>query len=313
MYKKIMSQFEFVLGEGSMYERLRRSGDINFDPHIAHASMIYDEKSRRVLEEVHREYLDIGQRFGLPMIAGTPTWRANTERISRSDFAGLPVNRDCTRFMLDLRKSYGENSQPILIAGTSGPKGDGYLPEEAPSTQEAEKFHYPQISELANNGVDFLIAKTLPAFGEALGIARVMAETQLPYVLSFVVRRNGTLLDGTPLAVAIEKIDAGTSERPTAYYLNCVHASVFSAALKATKERSSAAAARITGIDANTSAKDPDELEGLDEIDTEAPEDFGRNLWSLHQTLDIRYLGGCCGSSTDHIQALAAQYSNQAP
>ncbi len=67
------------------------------------------------------------------------------------------------------------------------------------------------------------------------------------------------------------------------------------------------AAARITGLDANTSAKDPDELDGLEEIDTVAPIDFGNNLWSVHQAFGTVYLGGCCGSSTEHIKALALQ------
>ncbi len=307
MYQNFGKQFDLILGEGSMYERLRRIGNINFDPHIAYASLIYDDKSRNVLEQVHREYLDIGQHFGLPMIATTPTWRANTERISKSNYADCPVNRDCSHFMLELRESYGQNAHPILIGGNSGPKGDGYLPEEAPSTEEAEEFHYSQVAELASGGVDFLIAKTLPAFGEALGIARIMADTKLPYIISFVVRRDGTLLDGTPLDKAIHKIDNETSRPPATYYLNCVHASIFTAALKSTKERNPIAAARITGLDANTSAKDPDELEGLDEIETELPADFGNNLWLVHKTFGTVYLGGCCGSSTEHIEALASQ------
>jgi homocysteine S-methyltransferase len=307
MFQTNGKQFDLILGEGSMYERLRRVGDINFDPHIAYASLIYDDKSRSVLEQVHREYLDIGQHFGLPMIATTPTWRANTERISKSNYAGLSVNRDCARFMLELRKSYGQKAHPILIGGNCGPKGDGYLPDEAPSTEEAEEFHSLQITELANSGVDFLIAKTLPSFGEALGIARIMAQTKLPYVISFVARRDGTLLDGTPLDEAVQRIDSEVRRAPATYYLNCVHASIFTSALKATKERNSMAAARITGLDANTSAKDPDELDGLEEIDTEAPFDFGNNLWSVHQAFGTVYLGGCCGSSTEHIEALARQ------
>lgn len=56
-----------ILGEGSMYERLRRDPAVEFDPHIAHAGLIYDPASARVMEETHREYLDIGQKYGLPI------------------------------------------------------------------------------------------------------------------------------------------------------------------------------------------------------------------------------------------------------
>ena len=79
---------DFLLGEGSLYERLRRSPAVELDPQVAHAGLVYDDAAREVLAGVHREYLDIGQRHGLPIIASSPTWRANSERIARSEFAG---------------------------------------------------------------------------------------------------------------------------------------------------------------------------------------------------------------------------------
>jgi len=305
MYKKIIAQNTFILGTGSMYERLKRGGAVEFDPHIAYASLIYHDKSRAVFESVYREYLDIGQKFQVPMIACTPTWRANRDRLAKSEYRGHPVNSDCVEFIQDLRRSYGPDASPIVIGGTIGPKGDGYIAEEAPSADDAEEFHDGQIKQLAEAGADFLIAKTLTAVREALGIARAMAGTQLPYVLSFVVRKDGTILDGTMLDDVIRQIDAGTTRPPTNYHVNCSHALVFDAAL----QNNPIAARRVTGLDANTSAKTPEELEWLAYLDTEPPEKFGKNLWSLHQTRGTQYLGGCCGSSTSHILALAEQYS----
>jgi phosphoglycerate dehydrogenase-like enzyme len=61
------------------------------------------------------------------------------------------------------------------------------------------KPHYWQAGKLADTGVDFLLAATLPAFSEATGLALALAATAKPYVLSFVVRPEGTMLDGTPL------------------------------------------------------------------------------------------------------------------
>ncbi len=310
MYQDIMDRSDVVLGEGSMYERLRRSPAVNLDPHIAHGSLIYNDDARAVLEAVHREYLDIGQRYGLPMIASSATWRASAPRIARSAFAGHHVNRDNARMMLDLRESYGPDAQPILIAGNLGPIGDAYIPAEAPDTDAAQSQHEPQIAELADSGVDFLTAKTLPAFGEALGIARLMAKTGLPYTLSFVALRDGTMLDGTPIEQAVAQIDDDVTRPPSSYNLNCVHTSVFASALRAAGGRDAAATARFHGLEANTSAKTPEELEGLDELDTEAPEDFGPGLWAVHQAFGTCYLGGCCGTSTEHIEAFARSRAN---
>ncbi len=310
-FPQLLEQSNFVLGEGSLYERLRRSPAVELDPQVAHAGLIYDDAACEVLLSVHREYLDIGQRHGLPMIASSPTWRANRERIARSGFSGRPVSRDGVGFMAALREGYGPQAAPILIAGQCGPKGDGYLPNEAPGSDEAEAFHRDQVEELAAAGADLLIAQTLPAFHEALGLARLMARTEVPYVISFVVRPAGTLLDGTPLDEAVRRIDDETERPPASYNVNCVHASVFAAAMGAAKTRDPAAAARITGLHANTSAKSPEELEGLEALDTEAPEDFGANLWALHREMGTRFLGGCCGSSTVHMEALARRHSAQ--
>jgi len=305
MARAFLDRFPIILGEGSMYERLRRGAADTFDPYIAFAGMLYDDKGREVLAATHREYLDIGQSLCLPMVAGTPTWRASAERIARSRFAGRPVNLDACAFMRELRATYGADAAPILIAGITGPAGDGYKPEEAPDEEAALAFHAPQIEALAGAGIDLFKAQTLPAFDEARGIARLLAETDVPYVMSFVVRRDGALLDCTPLERAISEIDDAVPRPPASYNINCVHASVFSAALSATRERHPAAAERVLGIDANTSAKTPEELDGLQEIDTEAPEDFGRNVFALREEAGACYLAGCCGSSTEHIAQLA--------
>ncbi|MDU8909910.1 homocysteine S-methyltransferase family protein [Aestuariicoccus sp. MJ-SS9] len=305
MGRAFPGRFPVILGEGSMYERLRRGAADTFDPHIAYAGMLYDDTGREVLAATHREYLDIGQRHGLPMVAGTPTWRTSADRIARSRFAAEPVNADGCAFMKELRAAYGPGAAPILIAAITGPAGDGYKPEEAPDEDGAMRFHAPQIAALADSGVDLFKVQTLPAFGEARGIARLLAETEVPYVLSFVIRADGTLLDGTPLDRATAAIDDAVPRPPEGYNINCVHASVFASAMGTVRARDPAAAERVLGIDANTSAKTPEELDGLDEIDTEAPRDFGRNVFALRAVFGTRYLGGCCGSTTEHMAELA--------
>jgi hypothetical protein len=76
----------FLLGEGSLYERLRRDPAVTFDRQLAHGGLLYDDAAADVLEAVHRAYLDIGQSHRIPMIASTATWKANGERIASSSF-----------------------------------------------------------------------------------------------------------------------------------------------------------------------------------------------------------------------------------
>jgi homocysteine S-methyltransferase len=292
----------FVLSEGSVYERLRRHPSIQFDPYIAYASLIYDDKSAEILEQVHREYLDIGQRYGVPMIAMTDTWRANQERVRQSRFHYWDVNLDNAHFLARLCNSYGLTARPIFIGGVIGPRGDAYRPEEAPTRSEAEAFHASQIESLVKGQVDFLFASTLPALTEAQGIAAAMANSGLPYLLSFVVRPDGALLDGTPLGEAIDVLDLTTPNPPTGYGINCVHPRVFMSALK-TLIRSHLL--RVLSFQANTSTKEPWELDQPAELETEDPETLTDIMIEAYAEYGTLFLGGCCGTDTRHIECLA--------
>jgi homocysteine S-methyltransferase len=298
----------FALAEGSVYERLRRHPEIRFDPHLAHATLIYDGQAASILERLHREYLDVAQRYGLAMFAATDTWRANHERLCQSDFRGFAVNQDNARFMTALRDSYGPTAHPIYIAGQIGPRGDAYRPAEALSSAQAERFHAPQIEALAQSRVDFLQAATLPAFSEAQGIAAAMAKTGLPYVLSFVVQGDGTLLDGTPFDLMIQILDDSTPAPPMGYAVNCVHPAIFQAGLSALAKRDSSLPGRVLCYQANASPRSPEELDGLCDLDSEKPETLADLMLTAHQRFHTPVLGGCCGTDSSHLECLARKY-----
>jgi len=89
-------------------------------------------------------------------------------------------------FLDALRKEYGSYAKKILIVGLVGCRGDAYQPGQALSQENALAFHQFQIQALARAGVDFLIASTLPALSEAMGIA----QPQLLVPTKFEVRNN---------------------------------------------------------------------------------------------------------------------------
>ena len=88
------------------------------------------------------------------------------------------INTDAFLFVDTIRKSYGNFSEKIFIGGLTGCKGDAYKPEEALSENDSYHFHKMQMQILAEAGVDFLFASTLPALTEAIGIAKAMSETE---------------------------------------------------------------------------------------------------------------------------------------
>ena len=142
---------------------------------------------------------------------------------------------------------------------------------------------------------------------EATGLAFALAATGKPYLVSFVVRPEGTLLDGTPLKEAIAAIDAAVTPRPGAYLINCTHASFAKSALTHAGNSSELVRRRVIGLLANTAALSPEDLDESSSLVEEEPEIFGESLAELRRELGLKILGGCCGTDDRHIGALAAR------
>lgn len=304
----LLNSSPFILTEGSVIERIRRDSDLELNPFISNSAFVYDSDGAEILREIYRQYIDIGQKYNLPILILTPTWRANKERIQKSGYSHTDVNGDNFRFLNEIRKEYGVYSKNILIGGLIGCANDAYKPEESLSAEEAEEFHKYQLEHLVRSGVDFLIASTLPALPEAKGIAKAMSKCNIPYILSFVIRKDGTLLDGKPLSDVIRVIDETTNPNPAFYMVNCVHPSVLNSTFESLSSSSDLLELRLLGIQANTSCKSPEELDGMEILDTESPDSFSKAMVNLHTQYKTKVLGGCCGTDNTHIEEIARQY-----
>jgi homocysteine S-methyltransferase len=309
-FPKFFEQSACILGEGAVIERLRRNSEFNLDPDIVNSAFIYDKEKSAALSAIYRQYLDIGLKFHLPLLLSTPTWRASQERIALAGYEKKDVNADNFRFLDAIRNSYGDYAHNVVICGLLSCRGDAYNQAEALTVADAHEFHAWQATKLAQAGVDFLLAATLPALSEATGLASALAATGKPYIISFVVRSEGTMLDGTPLKDAISIIDANVNPRPLAYMVNCTHASIFKAALMHDVNSSSLVRKRVAGLLANTAALKPEELDSSDALVEEKPETFGKSVAGLHGELGMKILGGCCGTDDRHIGDLARRLAS---
>lgn len=304
-FEEFFEKYPCILGEGAVIERLRRYSGFELDPHIVNSAFIYDDGKRAALSEIYRQYLDIGRKYNLPLLISTPTWRASRERIEKAGYENKDVNADNFRFLDQIRQSYGEYAGKIVICGLLSCRGDAYNQSEALTANEAHAFHTWQANRLAVAGVDFLLAATLPALSEATGLAKALAGTGKPYIISFLTRAEGTMLDGTPLKDVISRIDTDVDPRPIAYMSNCTHASFFKNAMMHAIHSSPTVRKRVVGLLANTAALKPEELDESEELVEEDPQTFGESVARLHKELGLKILGGCCGTDDRHIENLA--------
>lgn len=298
--KNFFKNYDFILAEAAVVERLRRNDAVVLDEMLVHSPFIYDTIARVELSNIYNEYIDIANKYGVPMLLSTPTWRANKERVNSSNICPT-INVDAVRFLFELRNSSVAEENVVKIGGLIGCKNDCYLPEEGLTSDAAEDFHSWQVNELVLGGVEYLIAVTLPNIEEALGIARAMEVTGVPYILSFVVGRNGRVLDGTSLDKAISYIDASTTVPPLGYFINCSYPSFVNQAIK-----SGIVIDRLLGIQANASSLDHRILDGASEIQSESVSDWGSLMLNLNKKYGVKVLGGCCGTTGEHLHHIAA-------
>jgi homocysteine S-methyltransferase len=300
--KTLLDNNELILMEASIVERLRRSKDIQLHPTLVHSPLIYDKAGRRELTKLYLEYIDIAIEAKLPFLMDTPTWRANRERVHESSIS-RSINYDAVKFLQELRDTQKEGAENIKIGGSIGCKNDCYLPEEGLTSAEAEQFHSWQIGQLVKGGADFLMAVTLPGVEESLGIAKAMEKTGIPYIISYVINRNGNVLDGTPLIDAIDRVDDKTAIPPLGYMVNCSHPTFLCA-----DKQPAVLFKRLIGYSANASSLDHCELDGSEKLESENVSEWGESMLELNEKYGMKILGGCCGTDGEHLKYLLSRY-----
>lgn len=300
--KHLLEKHPLILMEAAISEPIRRSEHISLHPNLSISSLIYDEKGSLVLKKLYNNYLQVARDADLPFIMFTPTWRANFERVKNSRVS-LNINADAVKFMNKIRDDQKIGRSKILIGGMVGCKNDCYRPQEGLSVSESEQFHLWQIVQLAKAGVDFLVAETLPNINEALGIAKAMSNTGIPYVISFVINRNGYILDGTNLFTAMSIIDSSTKKVPIGFMVNCSYPAFLHASKKP-----AGGFDRLIGYQANASALDHSDLDGAGVLHAEDVSEWGAEMLALNRNYGIRLLGGCCGTGVEHLKYIVENY-----
>ena len=197
----------------------------------------------------------------------------------------------------------------MYVGGLMGCKGDAYTGEGALSEADAFDFHRWAADRFRDAGADFLYAGIMPTLPEAAGLARAADSTGLPYIISFTIQQDGTLIDGTTIAHAIASIDALTHRKPVCYMTNCVHPTIVCKALSQPFNDIPLVKERFRGIQANTSPLSYAELDGAEDLHCSEPAEFADEMFRLSKFGNFRIWGGCCGTDCRHMARIAQKIS----
>ena len=298
LFTNTLASSPLILTEGAISERLRRLPDIELHPQLFNTPLIYNERGRKELENIYSSYRDVAKQAQVPILLCAPTWRLDQQQTALAG-ASASINADAVAYMRSLEKKWQNPLSPMFTGALLAPKNDCYSPEQGLSRAESALFHHWQIAQLVDTDVAVIVAQTMPGIEEALGMADVLSTTQTPYILSFVIGRDGKILDETPLWEAIQIIDNMLTRPPVGYMINCVYPTFLHAA-----QQPPALFQRLIGIQANASSKNHKELDGASILQQDPLPDWGKNMLTLHRTFGMTILGGCCGTDHTYLQFL---------
>ena len=194
---------------------------------------------------------------------------------------------------------------PTLAAGSLGPLGEMLQPYGSLSAEDAERYYAEQAQVLSAAGVDLLVVETQFDLTEALAAVRgVRTVSDLPLVCSFSYDRGArTMMGVKPAQMALALVDHGVA----ALGINCGRS--LEDNLKALHELRQATNLPLW-FKPNAGLPRTDESGALHYDVT--PEIMAGQVPAWIEA-GARLIGGCCGTSPEHLQAIARVVKDRRP
>jgi len=186
--------------------------------------------------------------------------------------------------------------QRPIVAASAAPAEDCYSPELTPDEQILLGEHREMMEWLHAAEPDLIWIETMGTIREARAAARAAHDARLPFAVSFMLREDGGLLGGESLSAAVEAVEPFA---PLAVGLNCIPPDGITTHLPSLRRltvRPLAAYAHINNVEP---------VPGWSFSQATTPTQYAEHAerWI---DLGATIVGGCCGTTPEHIRALRA-------
>ena len=188
----------------------------------------------------------------------------------------------------------------VYVAGAVGPLGLRIEPWGKTASDEAEAYFKEQAQALVEGGVDLLMLETFRDVNELkAAIAAVRSVCALPVVAQMTIEDEGNSLDGTPPEQFVPALQAAGAD---VIGINC---SIGPAHMLEALERM--AVLTSARLSAQPNAGRPRDIEGRTLYLT-SPE-YMASYAKRFLAARVRLVGGCCGTTPEHISQIKAAVS----
>jgi enediyne biosynthesis protein CalE2 len=268
------------------------------------------ERRPEMVQQVHEDYLAAGAK-----VIRTDTFQLNRrawlnlfhglEHMRRIGPKGLEdkwamLTRRAVELARAAQKKAGKDS--VAVAGVISPLEHSFRPDLVPSEADCRREHAEIAGLMKSCAVDFILLESMNTAREAHAACAAAHAAGLPVWVSFVVRENGQLLSKEPLSEGVRAAEAAGAD---AILVNCAPVADITAALDTLIKLSG----KPAGAFAHIGRYDPPSwkfgfyprFSGSGEVPPTRYLESARE-W---QRLGAKIIGGCCGTTPDHIRALA--------
>ena len=282
-FTHLLAERTVLLADGATGTNYQNMG---IEPGVAPEEWVFDAPDR--VRELHRRFVEAGSDLVL-----TCTFGATAPRLADGPLAGRATEVNARAVEL-AREAAGDDR---LVAGSLGPTGQLVEPYGLLTRETAVDAYAEQARALAEGGADLLVLETFFALEEALwAVEGARSATDLPIVASFSFDQGTHTMMGlsptdvvsavAPLGVAALGANCGRSLEDTDAIVT-----EFLAAAPAVPlwVKPNAGVPRIVG----------------DTVVYEADPEMLAEHVRAYVERGARIVGGCCGSTPEHIAAIA--------
>ena len=244
------------------------------------------------VKEVHRAYINAGSRLVL-----TNTFGGTSIRLRRHNLQdrASELNRAAAE---NLRAIVDETAQKVIAAGSMGPTGEMMKPIGPLTFENAKAAFTQQAQALEQGGVDLIWIETMSDLNEVKAAIEGTREvSNLPITVTMTFDTNGFTMMGISPQAALEAL---RSYGLAAFGANCGNG----------PDEVETVIEKLHALDsdalliAKANAGIPKMVKG--EVSYDGTPEVMAAYALRARDLGARLIGTCCGSTPDHIRAMAA-------
>jgi len=283
----LLQSGKVLIGDGGLGTQLQH---LSQTPVELPETFCLEPGGQELIKQVHQSYVEAGSQ-----IIETNTFAANPWRLAQLGLAEQCelINRTAVELA---RLAVGNKA---AVVGSIGPLDLGLAIKDFNEYQVREYYHL-QVQTLAECGVDGFFLETFSSVEEARGALLEVKETELPILFSM---GGMTLCQPYARRTVMDLIELAEQFQVNAIGINCASPYDLTQLLPVLAERTK------LPMMAYSNAGTPTVQRGLVRYDL--PTAVLLSEAETWHRMGVKIIGGCCGTTPEHIKALTQRFADQ--